>query len=243
MDVFIYNFNIKVRNMIGCLCIHGFTGGPFEVEPLANFIKEKTDWLVEMPTLPGHGGELGFLKGVRYQAWIQEAEESLKRMLEKCHTIYLIGFSMGGVISGYLATKYPVKKLVLLSAAAYYVNPKQLLHDVKEMAVEGVRGTLSDNELYQRYRKKIIETPITATFQFQRLVKELKPALSKIEVPTLIIQGELDGIVPKKSASYLYKTIQAQERKLVFLPKSKHLVCHDCDQQQLFLSVEQFLIK
>ncbi|WP_458415013.1 alpha/beta hydrolase [Schinkia sp. CFF1] len=229
--------------MIGCLCIHGFTGSPFEVAPLAKFLKENTNWLVEMPTLPGHGGELGRLKGVAYQEWIREAEQSLQGMLVKCSTVYLVGFSMGGVISGYLAAKYPVKKLVLLSAAAYYVNPKQLLLDLKEMATEGMRGTLNSNELYLRYRKKIKETPITATLQFQKLVKELKPNFAKIEVPTLIVQGELDGIVPKKSASYLYKTIPSKERELIYLPKSKHLVCHDQDKDQLFAAVERFLLK
>lgn len=229
--------------MIGCLCIHGFTGSPFEVAPLAKFLKENTNWLVEMPTLPGHGGELGRLKGVAYQEWIREAEQSLQGMLVKCSTVYLVGFSMGGVISGYLAAKYPVKKLVLLSAAAYYVNPKQLLLDLKEMATEGMRGTLNSNELYLRYRKKIKETPITATLQFQKLVKELKPNFARIEVPTLIVQGELDGIVPKKSASYLYKTIPSKERELIYLPKSKHLVCHDQDKDQLFAAVERFLLK
>lgn len=229
--------------MIGCLCIHGFTGSPFEVEPLVHFLKENTNWLVEMPTLPGHGGELGRLKGVTYQAWIEEAEQALQGMLAKCSTVYLVGFSMGGVISGYLATKYPVNKLVLLSAAAYYINPKQLLQDIKEMATEGMRGTLRNNELFQRYRRKIKETPLTATFQFQRLVKELRPTLSRIEVPTLIVQGELDGIVPIKSASFLYNTIPSNERELVYLPKSKHLVCHDEDKDQLFKTVEKFLIK
>ncbi|MED4350793.1 alpha/beta fold hydrolase [Schinkia azotoformans] len=229
--------------MIGCLCIHGFTGSPFEVEPLGNFLKENTSWIVETPTLPGHGGELARLRGVAYQDWVQEAEQSLQGMLAKCSTVYLVGFSMGGVISGYLATKYPVKKLVLLSAAAYYINPKQLLQDIKEMAAEGMRGTLGNNDLFQRYRKKIKETPLTATFQFQRLVKELRPTLSQIEVPTLIVQGELDGIVPVKSASFLYNTIPSNEREIVYLPKSKHLVCHDEDRYQLFTTVEKFLIK
>jgi len=234
---------IKVRFMIGCLCIHGFTGGPYEVEPLANFLRENTNWLVELPTLPGHGGGLELLRGISYQEWIQEAEQALQNLLNKCSTVFLVGFSMGGVISGYLATKYPIEKLILLSAAAYYVNPKQLLQDIKEMASDGIRGTLSDNELFQRYRKKIIETPFTATFQFQRLVKQLKPTLSEIKVPTLIVQGELDGIVPKKSASYLYNTISSKERELMYLPKSKHLVCHGRDKEELFKAVERFLIK
>ncbi len=44
--------------MIGCLCIHGFTGGPYEIEPLTTHLAEETDWLIETMTLPGHGLDL-----------------------------------------------------------------------------------------------------------------------------------------------------------------------------------------
>ncbi|WP_345739448.1 hypothetical protein [Virgibacillus salarius] len=37
--------------MIACLVIHGYTGGPYEVEPLANYLQENTNWHVEVPTL------------------------------------------------------------------------------------------------------------------------------------------------------------------------------------------------
>ena len=51
--------------MIGCLCIHGFTGAPAEIEPLVHFLNRHTDWKLVVPTLPGHGETLE-LKGVQY---------------------------------------------------------------------------------------------------------------------------------------------------------------------------------
>lgn len=100
--------------MIGCLCIHGFTGAPYEVEPLTQYLKQKTDWNVQSVTLPGHGDELQ-LKGILYQEWIATAELELLSLYRTCDTIFLIGFSMGGMIASYLAAKYPVARLVLLS--------------------------------------------------------------------------------------------------------------------------------
>ncbi|WP_102349551.1 alpha/beta hydrolase [Bacillus sp. Marseille-P3661] len=226
--------------MIGCLCVHGFTGGPFEVEPLVNYLETRTNWHIEMVTLPGHGEQLN-LKGVGYEKWIQEVEENIKDLQKKCNTIYLIGFSMGGIISAHLATKYPINKLVLLSAAAYYLNPKQMLIDVKDMTIDGLRGNLAENVLYKRYRKKFKETPISATFQFQKLVKALRPSLQQLDIPTLVVQGEIDGVVPKKSADYIYQTIPTNDKELLFLENSKHHVCHDADQHQLFAAIERFL--
>ena len=226
--------------VIGCLLIHGFTGAPFEIQPLADYLQETKDWVIRTPTLPGHGDNL-HLKGITNQQWVSHAEKELLFLLEKCDQVYIIGFSMGGLIAGYLATKYPIDKLVLLSAAAYYINLKQLLVDIKEMIKDSYQGNIKENELFLRYKKKIAETPISATIQFRGLVKEIRPKLKDIKVPTLIIQGERDGIVPVKSAYYIYQTIGSPIKKLCFLPESKHHVCHGDDSEQLITEINAFL--
>lgn len=226
--------------MIGCLCIHGFTGSPFEVEPLVHYLKERTNWQFAVPTLPGHGDSLN-LKGIHYHDWISHAEKALHDLMQKCETIYIIGFSMGGMIASFLAARYPVQKLVLLSAAAFYVNPKQLTSDIMAMIKDSFKGDLSNNELFIRYKRKIKETPIGATMQFRNLVTKVRPLLEGISVPTLIAQGECDGIVPPKSAEYLYRQIGAQQKKLVYYQNSKHLICHSEERELLFTEVFEFL--
>lgn len=99
---------------------------------------------------------------------------------------------MGGIIGGYLASKYGCDKLILLSASAYYMNPAQMMKDIKDMIIKGMRGTLKDDELYLRYRKKFMDTPLSATFEFRKLVKTLKPSFRAIDVPTLIMGSATD---------------------------------------------------
>ncbi|MFZ7947030.1 MULTISPECIES: alpha/beta hydrolase [Bacillaceae] len=228
--------------MIGCLLIHGFTGAPYEVEPLASFLEENTDWLFSVPTLPGHG-EPGALKGVRYQEWIDCAEAELKKLNEACKVVYVIGFSMGGLIASFLAAKHPVDKLILLSAAAYYVNPRQLGADIKKIILDSFQGNLQENELFHRYKRKITETPLAATLQFRKLVSSVKPLLGQVKVPTLIAQGDCDGIVPPKSAEYLYQTIGAKQKKLTYIKDSKHHICHCEERSALFSQVLDFLME
>lgn len=228
--------------MIGCLCIHGFTGAPYEIEPLASYLETNTDWVIKTFTLPGHGESLS-LSGISYNEWIEASENELKELLIRCEKVYIIGFSMGGMIAGHLAVNYPASKLVLLSAAAYYVNPKQLISDVKEMVGDAFRGKLKGNELFLRYQKKINGTPMKATMEFQKLVKELRPSLKDISIPTLVVQGECDGIVPVKSAEYIFETISSSNKELYFLPESQHHVCHGNDKDELFTLVLHFLKK
>ncbi|MRX72099.1 alpha/beta fold hydrolase [Bacillus lacus] len=228
--------------MAGCLCIHGFTGAPYEVEPLAVHLQKKTDWEIIMPTLPGHGEELS-LKGILFNEWIQEAEKELQSLLKRHEEVYVIGFSMGGLIAAYLTSKYPVSKLVLLSAAAYYVNPKQFLSDISALVRDWRKGKITDNELFHRYKSKITKTPISATLQFRKLVKYIKPHLANIKVPVLIVQGECDGIVPVKSAHFLFQTVGSSKKELCLLPCSKHHVCHGEDFPRLVEEVDKFLIE
>lgn len=229
-----------MNSMKGCLFIHGFTGAPYEVEPLASYIRKKTGWVVKVPTLPGHGVTLS-LKGHTYMEWITYAEQELLSLMEEVDEVYVIGFSMGGIIASYLAAHYNVQKLVLLSAAAYYVNPKQIVIDTKDMIKDLMSGNINNNELFNRYKQKILQTPIRSTLEFQKLVKKVKPYFQQLNIPVLIIQGECDGIVPVKSAHYLYNNIPSKEKKLYLLPCSKHHVCHGDDYEDLKNYVEDFL--
>jgi carboxylesterase len=215
-------------------------GSPYEVAPLVSFLKKRTDWLLRVPTLPGHGETLQ-LKGVSYQEWLEHAEQELQFLLDQCEEVYIIGFSMGGIIASYLAAKYSINKLVLLSAAAYYINLKQLTEDMKEIVRDSLKGNLASNELFQRYKKKIIETNIGATIQFRKLVSAIRPMLPDVKVPTLIAQGEADGIVPMKSAQYLYEHIGASTKEILYIPKSKHHICHCEENELLFERILSFL--
>ncbi|MED1599992.1 alpha/beta hydrolase [Alkalihalophilus marmarensis] len=225
--------------MIGCLCLHGFTGEPWEVEPVASHL-QKQGWLVYAPTLPGHGPS-GNLKDVTYKEWVYMAEVAVKELLDRCEKVYVIGFSMGGMLACYIASKYPVSKLVLLSAAAYYLNPMQLLQDLKEAVRMQFRGELKDDFTYNLYRKKVLETPMAAVFQFMQAVKLIRPYLAKVNIPTLIIQGGKDGVVPKKSAQYLFDMITSEEKELRFLEKSNHMICHGFERDVLIDVIEEFL--
>lgn len=227
--------------MIGCLCIHGFTGEAKEVEPLTNFLKKKKGWLVYSPTLPGHGSREGLRKS-NFKQWLYAAEVAAQELLKRCDKLYIIGFSMGGMIASYVAAKYPIDKLILLSASAYYLNPKQIIQDMKGWVLEGWRGELDNDVLFKLYRKKIKDTPMKATIEFAKTVYKTRPILKKVKVPTLIIQGECDGLVPpRKSAEYLYEMISSNQKQLYYFKNSKHYIWLGEEREDLLKIIDHFL--
>lgn len=228
--------------MIGCLVIHGYTGGPHEVEPLTTYLKQHTDWGIIVPTLPGHGKTLA-LQNVSHEKWLMAAEESLKHLKETCNQIYLIGYSMGGMIAAYLAGKFKVDKLVLLATAGKVFSLKQLILDIGEVIADGLKGDLSENEYYLRYRRKLGNVPFKANIEFLKLVKYTRTYLKKIESPVFIAQGCKDGIVPLKAANYLDKEITtAKQKEIVLFESSDHLICLGEDKDILNMMVHKFLM-
>jgi len=219
-----------------CVLIHGFTGSPKEIEILALHL-EKNGVDVITPVLPGHGERLDRKEMKRYKRkdWIASAESAVKKTIEQYDEVYLVGFSMGGLISAYLATKYPIKKLVLLSASVYYLNMMRF--------IGGLKQNIKTTTQFKRYLYKLKNTPLGATIQFRKLVKELVPYLQRLDVPTLIIQGEQDDLVDPRSANYIYEMILSTEKELHFLPKSKHIVCWDTEKDQVIALVDRFLLK
>ena len=226
--------------MIGCLIIHGYTGGPYEVEPLAAYLKENSDWQVEVPTLPGHGQKLN-LDNVSHKRWIKTAEDSLKQLQKKYDEIYLIGFSMGGMIASYLAAKYKVDKLVLLATSGKFLSFKQIGLDFAGFMMDGVKGNLGKNKLYQHYKKKLGSVPFKANLEFLKLVKFTRRHLKNVDTPVLIAQGQQDGMVPYKTAYYLDKEITSADKEVVFFERSRHLICLGNDKDTLNQMVYNFL--
>ncbi|RKN84108.1 alpha/beta hydrolase [Paenibacillus ginsengarvi] len=211
-----------------CLGLHGFTGGPFELTPLARYL-ENAGWTCLLPTLPGHERPDG-LRQVRWNDWLDAAEREAQRLTERYGSFDLVGFSMGGALAAHIASRYPVRRLVLLNAAVIYASPYLLLQDF---------GSALQAGDWRRYMK-IRRTPLRATVQFMRLVRSAKPMWKGIGAPTMIAQSGRDPVVHPHSASVLASLIPSVAR-VEYFPASKHLICLDREADALFARIGQFL--
>lgn len=226
----------------GVLCIHGYTGGPYEVEPFADFIEEHTDWTVKVPTLPGHGKTLR-LRRMKAEHWMMEAEMALRELKKEVDRVIIVGFSMGGLIAMYLALRYKVDRLVLLSAAAKYISAPQLLNEIKETLADAAKGKLGDNQFFQQYKYKLTHTPMGSTAEFLKVVKMVEPHYRQIQVPVIIVQGKKDGIVPVSAAEHIFDNIGSEEKHIIHSDSGKHLICYSDDCEDWFMQVLGFMRK
>lgn len=216
----------------GCLLLHGFTGGPYEVQPLADYL-QGYGYDCRVPTLPGHDPELRGLASSTWRDWLNAAEIEAERLSQSYGSVDLIGFSMGGLISVYLANRFPIRRLVLLNAAAIYISPLRFIRDL------AARVRTRDWEHWRRVKR----VPLPSTVQFLKLARYTKRfELHRISVPTLIVQGKQDQIVHPLSARYIYNRIQG-EKELLYVPKSKHMLCLEPEAPEVFEAVGRFLMQ
>ncbi|RYD05947.1 hypothetical protein N752_06795 [Desulforamulus aquiferis] len=136
-----------------CLIIHGFTGSPQEVIPLARYL-ESQNFLVAVPTLAGHGHGWAGLKNCSYQDWLSSAEIELLKLFSITKHVSIIGFSMGGLIAVQLAKKHQIDSLVLLSTPIFVGNSQAI--------IENLLGGLRKRD-YRRlkvYATNVLKTPL-----------------------------------------------------------------------------------
>ncbi|MER1999405.1 MAG: alpha/beta fold hydrolase [Lysinibacillus sp.] len=222
----------------GVLLLHGFSGGPYEVKPLATFLSEHTDWQIEVPTLSGHGEpeELN-IEGYTAFDWLSDAEYSFNKLQREVDRVIVIGFSMGGVLALHLASKYYVEKVVLLSAAMKYVALPQLAKDIWSIAKEARTQGLENSELFKRYQFKIKNVPANATIQFMKVVGTVRKEMNDVKAPVYIVQGAQDGIVPQKTAFQLFEQLPSKEKWLYISESGKHHICFSDDSKRWFMHI------
>lgn len=220
------------------LIIHGFAGGTYDQEELANYLELNKRFDVFQFTLPGHDKNLS---KVKYNEWITASEEKLKWLINRGYrSIYLVGHSMGGVIATYLATKYKeVKKIVLAAPAFHYLNVVYNdlnITDSLKQAPEVLKMYGSD-EIFSRFLK----LNISATREFMKLVREHYSYPKDLTCPILIIQGTGDNLVPISSSKYVYDNVKSRTKKIVYVDKLTHDVFKSDKNKEIFKIVENFL--
>jgi len=222
------------------LIIHGFAGGTYDQEELANYLELNRNFDVFQFTLPGHEKNLS---KVEHQAWISYSEEQIEWLIKNGYNkIYLIGHSMGGVISTYLASKYKeVKKLVLAAPAFHYLNViKDNLNIGKSLKIapKVIKDYGSDEVI-----ARMLKLDVSVIKEFMDLVKHYYDYPKFVTCKTLIIQGKKDNLVPVSSSEYVYDNIKSRRKKLIFLEGVTHDIFRNKEKEQIFRIVEKFLKK
>ncbi|MGH2626582.1 MAG: alpha/beta hydrolase, partial [Anaerolineales bacterium] len=87
---------------LGCLLLHGFTGSPLEMVPMAEALAQD-GFTVHVARLAGHGTTPEDLAETSWADWVRSARQAYLTLRAQCRAVAVGGLSMGGAIALLLA--------------------------------------------------------------------------------------------------------------------------------------------
>jgi len=237
------------------LCLHGFTGTPYEVAPLARALAG-AGFSVSAPLLAGHGDSAKTLAATHWQDWLASAEQALDRLHGAVGDVplSLVGFSMGGLLALRLARLRPrnISALVIMSAPlrlrAYQValvrawtHLPRFLRNGPLSTVRKRGGSDVTDESVRRENPGLGEMPMAGIAELTHLARVVRGDLRFLRLPTLVVHGERDRTVPQRDSVELAGGLASEVVERLWLPRSGHLVAVDVERSLLCESAVRFL--
>ncbi len=238
--------------MNACLALHGLGGGPYELRPLVDALKTR-GIPTSCPVLPGHEGPGPHMGEARWEDWLAFAESAFDDLAAKEGSVAVVGFSTGATLALMLATRRPVRRLVLIAPflAIRYLGRLPIPSDqylrwfAKVVPRVPRRGPAAiDPEVRQSVRStdRFETFCMRATVSALDLIEKVKPLVAAVKAPTLIMQGRHDTVVEPAGAKWLYDQIGATTKELLWFDHSDHLVVLDRDREAVLAAALDWVL-
>lgn len=194
----------------GALILHGFTGCPQSMRPLAQAFADE-GFSVELPRLPGHGTTPQDMANTEWKDYTAAVEDAYDDLSARTDSIVVAGLSMGGSLTLWLAERHPeIVGLVLVNPAAEpddfneFVAGAKAVLDAGETFLPGVAGDIADpNSKELGYDC----SPAKSLISLIDGLQQLKPKLANIRIPALLLHSPQDHVVPSGSAVLVRNTL------------------------------------
>lgn len=225
----------------GVLLIHGFTGSPAEMGMLGEFLHNK-GYTVLAPRLAGHGTTVEEMASTKWSHWYNTVEDAYHIVKAICSRVIVIGLSMGGLLALKLGTEYQVDKIISLSAPIFIADKRLDLLPVYRIFKNYVpKKRKKYGDVAPKYTVSYGFTPLKSLSSLLDLIKHVDALLPAVMMPLLIIQGRHDHTVQARSAEYIYDKVGSEEKKLIWLEKSGHIVTIDIERERVFQYIADFI--
>jgi carboxylesterase len=214
----------------GVLVLHGFTGNPQSMRPLAEALAA-SGFTVDLPLLPGHGTAVEDMVPTRWEDWSGSAEASYQALAARCERVAVTGLSMGGTLACWLAERHPDV------AGIAVVNP--MVDPPTDELADGIRSLLdagtevfdgigSDIAMEGAVEAAYAATPVAALLSLFDGVTDVASRLGEIRCPTLLLSSRVDHVVDPVSGDVLERSVGGSVER-VYLERSFHVATLDYD--------------
>jgi carboxylesterase len=229
----------------GVLVLHGFTGSPVSMRPLAEAFAD-AGFAVEMPRLPGHGTSADDLALTTWDDWLAEASRALAVLQERTPDgrVVVAGLSMGGAVTLALGITHP-ELAGIIPINAPVQGPDGIAEGVAAMVEGGIEvmdsigGDIADPDADEA---SYDQTPLRPLLTMLVAGQAVLARLGDIRCPALVITSRQDHVVPPVDSDEIAASVSGPVERL-FLEKSFHVATLDYDRAELESTAIAFALK
>jgi len=236
-------FDLPGSGRAAALCLHGLTGTPYEVRPLAEAISAAGIRAVG-PALPGHNETPERLAATSHTEWLEAARSEFQRLREGYESVFIVGMSMGGLLALALAEEGPVDALVVIGTPLVLPNPfawlVPLVKYLRPMPRKAQGSDIRDPAARARHPSYPV-MPLNSVHELQRLQRRVRPQLARITAPILVAHGAHDKTASPRDAVEIRDAVSSEICEYRLFEASGHLVPVDFDGPALAQAVAEFL--
>jgi carboxylesterase len=218
----------------GVLVLHGFTGNPFSMRGLAEKLAE-AGHTVELPLLPGHGTAVQDMIETRWADWSAAAEAAYADLAGRCQSVAVVGLSMGGTLSCWLAERHAeISGIAVINplvepATDDLVAAVQSLLDAGTLVMDGIG---SDIAMPGASELSYPGTPVAPLLSLFDAVRGVSADLSSVRCPVLLLSSRDDHVVPPSNGDLLAASVSGPCER-VWLERSFHVATLDYDREEI----------
>lgn len=216
------------------LVLHGFTGNPGSMRPLAEAFAA-AGFTVELPRLPGHGTTPEDMARYRYDDWARAAHEAFHELAGRSQSVVVAGLSMGGTLTLQLGAEHPeIAGLVvvnpLVDATTDAVRQtREALAGVTEEFLPGIGSDIAAEGVEEGAYDRL---PVQGLLSLYEGTEALMPRLTSLRPPVLLLASPQDHVVEPASADWLEQHAGSEVTRVV-LERSFHVATLDLDRELL----------
>lgn len=214
---------------IGVLVVHGFTGAPQSMRPLAEAFAA-AGFTVELPLLPGHGTSVDDMITTGWDDWSNAAEAAYTALAARTRRVVVAGLSMGGSLTAWLAARHPeVAGIVCINPLV--VRDQNVVDFASAGLAEGSDriSAIGNDVADPAGKEKAYEaTPLAPLVSLQEGVGALEPLLKDVTCPLLLLTSPQDHVVPPTNSDVLAAAVSGPVER-VTLARSYHVATLDYD--------------
>ena len=218
---------------IGCLVTHGFTGAPKEMRWLGEYLNRQGYTVCGM-RLNGHATRPEDMVRARWQDWLLSVEDGYNLLRSCTGQVFLLGLSMGGVLSLTAASRLPVRGVVAMSTP-YKLPEHPLLRFARPVSwfipyhAKGKGKPGADWFDQEAYKQHVAypRNPVRSAGELNQLLGVMRESLPRVTVPALLIHSRDDNYVIRDSMERIHAALGSTDKQMLWVEGGGHVITEE----------------